>query len=110
LTELKAEAKAINTLRQGILASLDHVAMQVAQEDNAMRSVDVSTIVSRLRAAWGIPSVVDLNAAIGDCRREFVSPDPMDAFFARQTIGFWTRPDDGVHGVRGSYHSRSNCS
>lgn len=88
LAEFKAEVKAINTLRQGILASLDQVATQVAQEDDPMRNLEVPTIVHRLRVAWGIPSVVDLNTAIGDCRREFVPPDPMDAFFARQTANY----------------------
>ena len=88
LAEFKKEVEAIAALRLAILRSLDNVALQTAQQDDEMRMLEIPVIMARLRAAWGIPSILDINAAISNCRREFVQSENMDALFARHTANY----------------------
>ena len=53
-----------------------------------MRMLEIPVIMARLRTAWGIPSILDINSAISNCRREFVQSEHMDALFARHTANY----------------------
>jgi hypothetical protein len=88
LAEFKKEVDATATHRMAILRALDEVALQTAQEDDEMWMLEIPVIMARLRTAWGIPSVLDINTAISNCRREFVQSDHMDALFARHTANY----------------------